>query len=155
MSSVGGALCHVKLLTEQEYSFVEQPSEDFFCPVTTGLLLQPHLTECCGKHLSQEAATRVQGVCPLCNTAGFNTMLNGHFLRQVNKLHVFCRYEERGCGWQGELSDLERHIRSCPMRNAPIMTELPVYVCSNIHTKSLQQYYPLANHHMPKAMGMW
>ena len=137
-----GALDHLKPLTEQEYSFVEQPSEDLFCPVTTGLLLQPHLTECCGKHLSQEAATRAQGagLCPLCNTAGFSTMLNGYFLRQVNKLHVFCRYEDRGCGWQGELSDLDRHTRSCPMRNAPIMTELPVYVCSNVHIHSIIVY---------------
>ena len=41
---------------EEDYPFVEQPSDDFFCPVTFSLLLQPHLTSCCGKHLSQEAA---------------------------------------------------------------------------------------------------
>ena len=109
--------------TEQKYLFVEEPSEHFFCPVTHGLLLQPHLTLCCGNHLSQGVVTKIQregGACPQCNTARFNSALNKYFLRQVNELHVFCRHEDRGCGWQGKLSDLECHVHSCSMR--------PVYV---------------------------
>jgi hypothetical protein len=76
------------------------------------LLHEPHLTSCCGKHLSQEAATKKQGdgePCPHCNTAGWSTVLNRHFHRQVNSLRVFCRYEESGCEWQGELRDLDSH----------------------------------------------
>ena len=97
----------------EEFPFVEQPSEDFFCPVTYGLLLQPHLTACCGKHLSREAATWIQregGACPLCKKPHLKTMLDKRFRRQVNELRVFCRHEDRGCGWQGELSDLECHV---------------------------------------------
>ena len=111
--------------TDQEYRFVEQPSKDFFCPVTYGLLLEPHLTACCGKHLSQEATARIQGergACPLCKESHFSTVLNKHFLRQVHELHVLCRHENRGCGWQGELSDLERHMQSCPMKTAPLIS---------------------------------
>ena len=110
---------------EQEYHFVEEPSKDFFCPVTFGLLLQPHLTGCCGKHLSQEATTRIQGeggACPMCKKPHLSTMLNKHFLRQVNELHVFCHHKDRGCEWQGELSDLERHVKCCPMKTAPLLT---------------------------------
>ena len=112
---------------EEDFPFVERPSEDLFCPVTYGLLLQPHLTACCGKHLSQEAAARIQregGACPLCNEPHFTTVLNKHFLRQVNELRVFCHHEDSGCGWQGELSDLERHVQSCPMKTASLMTDL-------------------------------
>ena len=111
----------------EEFLFVKQLSKDFVCPVTYGLLLQPHLTACCGKHLSQEAATRIQregGACPLCNEPQLKAMLDKHFLRQVNELRVFCRHKDRGCGWQGELSDLERHVQSCPMKTAPLMTDL-------------------------------
>ena len=103
---------------DKDYPFIEQPSDDFFCPVTYGLLLQPYLTSCCGKHLSQEATTRIQregGACPLCMTSRWSTVLNKYFQRQVNALHVFCHHEDRGCGWHGELSDLERHVKSCPM----------------------------------------
>ena len=112
---------------EEDFPFIEQPSRDFFCPVTYGLLLQPHLTACCGKHLSQEAATWIQGeggACPLCNKPHLKTMLDKRFRRQVNELRVFCHHEDRGCGWQGELSDLERHVQSCPMKTTPLMTDL-------------------------------
>lgn len=120
-------------LPTEKYLFVEEPSNDFFCPVITNLLIQPHLTACCGMHLSQVAATRIQaegGACPLCNTPHLNTVLNKHFQRQVNALRVLCHHEDRGCGWQGELSDLNRHVNSCPMKEAPLMTDLlklPVY----------------------------
>ena len=111
---------------EEDLSLVEQPSDDFFCPVTFGLLLQPHLTSCCGKHISQEAVTRIMGeggACPLCKMP-WKTMLDKSFQRQVSSLHVFCRYEERGCGWQGDLAAFHHHVRSCPMSDAPLMTEL-------------------------------
>ena len=112
---------------EEDYPFVEQPSDDFFCPVTFGLLLQPHLTSCCGNHLSQEAVTRVQGeggACPLCKASQWSTVLNKHFQRQVNSLCVFCRHEDKGCGWQGELAAFTHHVQSCPMTGGPLMTEL-------------------------------
>ena len=51
-------------------------------------------------------------------------MLNKHFQRQVKSLCVFCRHEERGCGWQGELGTLDNHAQSCPMTDGPFMTEL-------------------------------
>jgi hypothetical protein len=109
-----------------EYRFVEQPSADFFCPVTMGLLLQPHLTSCCGKHISQEAAAKIRREklpCPLCKKAHWNTMLNKRFRREVNALHVCCRHEDRGCGWQGEMTTFHTHVKSCPMRcDAPLNT---------------------------------
>ena len=40
-------------------------------------------------------------------------MLDKHYLRQVNQLHVFCHNVDRGCEWQGELSDLKHHVQSC------------------------------------------
>ena len=112
-------------LAEEEFLFVEQSSENFFCPVTCGLLLQPHLTACCGKHLSQEAAMKIQGettiwlqgeggACPLCNMPDFVTLQDKCFLRKVKKLRVFCRHKERGCKWQGGLFDLDHHLQSCP-----------------------------------------
>lgn len=122
------------LATEQEYHFVEQPPDEFYCPVTYSLLRKPHLTACCGKHLSEEAATKIQqisGKCALCNTPSLKTMLSKHFQRQVNELRVFCCHEDRGCAWQGELCEWERHVQNCPMSDTPLMSELlklPVYV---------------------------
>ena len=114
---------HARWSKEQEYHFVEEPPDDFFCPVTYGLLLQPHLTKCCGNHLSWEANAWIKekgGACPMCNAPHLKTMLNKHFQHQVNGLHVFCRHEDQGCGWQGELSELDRHVYSCSTSHAPV-----------------------------------
>ena len=95
------------------YRFVENPSRDFFCPVTMDLMLQPHLTSCCGKHISQEAVRKLKKDgrgCPLCKREQWNTMLSLHFLRQVTELRVFC--QDPHCDWQGELSQLEQHMQS-------------------------------------------
>ena len=61
------------------------------------------------------------GACPMCKKPHLSTMLNKHFLRQVNELCVFCHHKDRGCEWQGELSDLEHHVQSCPMKTAPLI----------------------------------
>ena len=121
------SLIQSKPLSEEDYLFVEQPSKDLFCPVTFGLLLHPHLTSCCGNHISQEAASRIQregGACPLCNAHPWSTVFSKHFQRQVKSVHVFCRHDDRGCGWQGELVNFDSHVQSCPMRDTPPMTEL-------------------------------
>ena len=107
--------------------FVEPPDDSFFCPVTLELLLQPHLTSCCGGHISADAVSRVQGgdhPCPLCGARTWNTVLNKHFQRQVRALRVVCCYENRGCVWQGALSYQERHIESCSMKSAPLLRDL-------------------------------
>ena len=115
-----------KLNISENYSFVEQPSKDFLCPVTQNLLLQPHLTSCCGKHLSQEVASRIQqeqGPCPLCNAQFLSTILNKHFQREVKALPVFCPHKEKGCDWQGELSERDYHLHSCPKSDSTELME--------------------------------
>lgn len=114
--------------SSEDYLFTEEPPDDFLCPVTRNLLLKPYLTSCCGKHLSEEAATRIQRdkrACPLCQEISWSTMLNKHFQRQVNSLQVFCRYEARGCRWQGEITAFHHHVESCDMKDA---TKMPLSV---------------------------
>ena len=125
-----------RLSPDEDYPFVEKPSEDFFCPVTLGLLLQPHLTSCCGKHLSEESATRIQGEggrCPLCKAPDWSTVLNKHLSRQVKELHVFCRHKEKGCWWKGELSDFTQHVQSCQYR----------YLCQSVFRPLWTFFFPI------------
>ena len=98
-------------VTEEEYDFVEKPSEDFYCPVTFDLLREPFLTACCGNHLSQEAVTRLQGQpCPVCKERNLNTIPDKYFKRKVNEFKVRCPNKSLGCEWVGELGDLDRHL---------------------------------------------
>ena len=142
-------------MTEQEYNFVEQPSEDFFCPVTKDLLLQPHLTACCGHHLSDKAATKIQGeggACPVCKEKKFTAHPDKYFSRQVHELRVFCRHKERGCGWEGDLSALEHHVQSCPRKNSPTVT---IPLCEYNNTMQLGSPFPSdgARHNTYKCMS--
>ena len=104
---------------ERDYDFVEGPSQDFFCPVTLELLLEPQLTSCCGHHLSREAATRLQRegkVCPMCNEQEWNSMLDKFYRRRIHELRVRCPHKVDECDWVGEVKELKRHVESCTKR---------------------------------------
>ena len=122
-----------KTLPEENYDFVEKPSDIFFCPILSGLLLQPHLTTCCGIHLSEEAASITKGLyqpCPFCQQQEWESILDKSFVRQVRELTVFCGNRNRGCGWVGELSGLEDHLECCRKINSPLIghqTQLGIY----------------------------
>ena len=100
---------------EREYDFVEQPPEEFFCPVTFAVLLEPYLTQCCGNHLSQEAYQRLQGQpCPVCREENLAAVKDNFHKRKALSLKVRCPHKAEGCEWQGELRSLEQHVaQSC------------------------------------------
>ena len=100
-----------------DYDFVEEPSQDFFCPVSLELLTDPHLTMCCGNHLSQEAANRLKRdgkPCPMCKDPQLNTVPNKHYRRKVNEIKVCCPHKKSGCEWVGGVNEVKQHSDSCP-----------------------------------------
>ena len=99
-----------------EYDFLERPSQDFFCPVSLELLLEPQLTSCCGHHLSLEAVSRLgigRKPCPMCNGRSWSTIHDKYHRRKVHELPVRCWHKKNGCDWVGELNELEKHGASC------------------------------------------
>ena len=101
----------------KDLEFVEEPSEDYLCPVTFDLLLEPQLTSCCGHHLSHNAVTRLQDerkFCPMCNGTKWSSMLDKFFRRKVHEQMVYCPHS--GCEWVGEMNDVIWHIESCVNR---------------------------------------
>ena len=107
------------LFSDKEFDFVERPSQDFFCPVSLELLLEPQLTSCCGHHLSLEVAKRLQKEgksCPMCNAESWSAMLDKYHRRRVHEVRVRCWNKDRGCGWMGEVNELKRHDVSCDKR---------------------------------------
>ena len=105
--------------SEQEYDFIEDLSQDFFCPVTFELLRDPQLTTCCGHLLSQRVVTKLQQEgkpCPMCKDHSFPSVPNKHFKRKVEELKVRCSHERNGCTWEGQLGNLDHHSKSCPKR---------------------------------------
>ena len=114
-----GASCVQTSHGQKDFDFVERPSQDFFCPVSFELLLEPQLTSCCGHHLSIEAATRLQRegrVCPMCNGEQWQCMIDKNHRRKVHQVRVHCWHKDNGCGWVGEINGLKRHTDSCELR---------------------------------------
>ncbi len=107
------------LATIKEFDFVERPSEDFFCPVTFELLLNPHQTTCCGNHLSEKAVRRLQRdgkPCPMCKEPELSTVQDKFHRRRVSAVHVQCPHTPSGCEWVGEAGQADQHVNSCTKR---------------------------------------
>ena len=96
------------------YEFVEEPSRDFFCPVTFDLLIDPVQTNlCCGNHLSRAVAEQLRAEgkpCPICKKSPLKTTDDRFFKRKVRQLKVLCHNKSAGCKWVGELGELESHL---------------------------------------------
>ena len=102
-----------------DFDFIERPSEDFFCPVTLELLLDPHQTRCCGNHLSEKVVLRLQRdgkPCPMCKNPQLDTVTDKFHGRKVKAVRVRCPRTAMGCEWEGEVSGLQKHVNSCPKR---------------------------------------
>ena len=130
----------------QDYDFLEQPNQDFYCPVSLEILLEPHQTLCCGQHISQEAAnrlTREGKPCPMCKSENLATQEDKYFNRKVRQLKVCCPHKKGGCVWVGELGDLNRHSTSCPNRPWKCQHcnfETTYEVGTNDHTTNCTKY---------------
>ena len=106
--------------TEMEYDFIKPPPKDFFCPVTFELLLSPHLTTCCGNHVSEKAVNRLKQEnkpCPICKEPKLATVLDKYHRRRVREVQVHCLHKAGGCGWVGEVGELQSHMDSCLKRH--------------------------------------
>ena len=93
----------------------EKPSEEYLCPVTFELLLDPVQTSfCCGNHLSRGVAEKLQAEgkpCPLCKETPLRTTDDRFFKRKVKQLRVRCSNKSAGCEWVGELGELDNHLK--------------------------------------------
>ena len=109
---------HNVSINQEEFDFVEPPAEDFFCPVTFELLLNPHQTTatCCGHHLSEKAVDRLQlegKPCPMCKETELVTTSDKYFKRKA--CAICCPHKASGCEWVGEVGGSKQHINTCPI----------------------------------------
>ena len=96
-----------------DYDFVEQPPEEYFCPVSFAVLLEPYQTQCCGNLLSKESYDRLQGQpCPVCREENLTANKDKFHKRKVATLKVRCPHKAEGCEWEGELGSLEQHLNT-------------------------------------------
>ena len=91
---------------------------EYRCPVCLEAysdILPPYLTDC-GHHLCSNCCHHFLNTgtteCPQCrDPKGLNNArCDKHYLRMVKSLQVRCPEYKEGCGWVGELKDLQDHL---------------------------------------------
>ena len=95
------------------YHLVEEISETHVCPITRELLLEPHVTMCCGVHISQSAALKsANQPCEQCGEEELVTKPDKSHQREIKSLAVYCKNKAMGCKWNGELGNLAGHLQN-------------------------------------------
>jgi len=124
-----------------DYFFVGTPPGRLLCKICQFVSRDPYLSVCCGHNFckscldSAREAVSVAHVCPLCRNEVFQTVPNRQAGRDIRDLHIMCTNKERGCEWQGELSNINNHLgnsNGCQFESVE---------CSNECGKMLQRQY--------------
>lgn len=98
-----------------EYEFLEsvEKLKEFECPLCLLVTRDPSLTDCCGQHFCQSCIGRIVNdgnPCSFCKAQSFVVVLDKKQRRKVYALKVACMMKKRGCGWTGELGELNLHL---------------------------------------------
>ena len=133
-----------------EYTFVEPPPDFCICNICYYPSRDPYMTgKCCRAQtickscLDQWKEINGTTRCPVCNTEFEDNSttdefkMNQNYLveRVVKGLKVYCTNKEKGCKWQGELNDINDHLRNnngCQYEKVK---------CSNECGKMIQRQY--------------
>ena len=136
-----------------DYDFVEKPSEEFFCPVTYEVLLDPvQANSCCGNHLSRAVADRLQAggkPCPMCQAIPLKTVEDLFFKRKVRQLKVRCSNRSAGCMWVGEMGELDNHLKAGSVQGRCdfVDVECPLQCGVRVKRRNLNEH---KSHECPK-----
>ena len=99
--------------------FVNSPPEGspVHCPICFLVFCDPYQVECCGQVFCQTCINKVhvkKWPCPTCNTADFSMFADKRLRLSLYAYRVRCTLEKKGCQWEGELGELEKHFNKNP-----------------------------------------
>ena len=95
--------------------FLDRPSSKLVqidCPICLLVLREPYQVTCCGYSFCRGCIQRVrdaQNACPTCGKE-ITSYSNIGLKRTLYALIVRCSHCRLGCGWEGELGELDKHF---------------------------------------------
>ena len=130
-----------------DYEFVDTPLDILICKICCYPSREPHLSDCCGHTFCKSCLrgyevsvkhplTKGSNGCPMCRSEEFKCVRNKQTERVIKNLKVFCTNKDEGCGWQGEINDIDKHLTQC---------QYQMVDCPKSCGKSFQQHH-LINH---------
>ena len=113
---------HIGIGVMEEYNFVVELPDDFMCMICSKVLIEPHVTDCCGQHFCQSCLDewfRKQGGknCPHCRSERFSHILYLPLKRKIQALKVYCPNQKYGCGTTISINDFKGHVEKCSFAN--------------------------------------
>ena len=101
-----------------EYHFVHDPPDDFFCMICAKVLNEPHLTDCCGQHfcgvcLERWFQKQAKKICPHCRSESFTYMRYLPLKRKIDALQMYCPFEIQGCKVVTTVGQVKAHKHEC------------------------------------------
>ena len=103
------------------YTFVDPgPSDDQRCPICHFVARKACQTNCCGKIfckgcLEKHRQYSDEFKCPICRKKlGKRYFKDTRIEREILHLQIYCTNKNEGCSWQGNLKDIDTHIKECP-----------------------------------------
>ena len=105
-----------------DYDFVEIIPDRLTCCICKGPCNKARLLECCSKGYCTSCLNnwRInkdpgQPICPLKCTSPYNSIANGEVDRTIQSLKIYCVNKKWGCEWEGELREINKHLKECKM----------------------------------------
>ena len=103
-----------------DYEFVAPgPSDDQMCPICHLVARKACQANCCGKIFCKGCIEILRQYsnefkCPICRRRlGKRYFKDKRMEREISHLQIYCTNKNEGCSWQGNLKDIDTHIKAC------------------------------------------
>ena len=101
-----------------DHDLVNTPPDRLVCKICHLPSRDPYLSVCCGHVFCKSCldntkkSAAITNACPVCRDEEFVTFPNKQAAREIKSLHIYCTNKEKDCEWQGELNDIDGHLRN-------------------------------------------
>ena len=95
--------------------FLDTVNDLFFCKKCNLVARRLTATSCCGEsfcHVCIADICEQHKPCPECGQEDFSIYEQFKYQKRIGSLKVHCSFKSRGCGWSGQLDQLEHHLDS-------------------------------------------
>ena len=101
------------------YDFVDNPPDRLLCKICNLPCRDPWRTVCCGHAICESELELIKSIhrkedgYPECRNKTFSTFVDKAAQREIKESKIYCPNKKDGCGWIGELSHVDDHLRGC------------------------------------------
>ena len=153
--------------------FLDTVNDLFFCKKCNLVARRSTATSCCGESYCHACIADIceqHKPCPECGQEDFSIYEQLKYQKRIGALRVHCSLKTRGCGWSGQLDQLDHHLDSeqgdcqyvdvkCPLNCQQVLPKHQVeqhlsevctkrpYVC--LHCAFKATYEDVVDKHLP------